>query len=75
MIMDNVIDYFHQNLKDLTNKKKPRARSPKSPNNFEDEDPEPESTTDIENLNIGDQKLSIPSSARAAMAKHAQKKK
>ena len=72
MIMDNVIDYFHQNLKDLTNKKKPRARSP---NQFDDEEHEPESTTDFENLNNGDQKNNIPTSARAAMAKHAMKKK
>ena len=50
MIMDNVIDYFHQNLKDLSNKKKPRARSP---TNIDDEDQEPESSTDVENLNIG----------------------
>ena len=51
MIMDNVIDYLHMNLKDLTNRKIPKARSPTF---NDDEDHEPESTTDIENLNIGD---------------------
>ena len=51
MIIDNVIDYLHMNLKELTSRKIPRARSPTL---NEDEDHEPESTTDIENLNIGD---------------------
>ena len=62
MIIDNVIDYLHMNLKELTNRKVPRVRI----QTFDDdEDHEPESTTDIENLNIGDQKFSIPISARA----------
>ena len=70
MIIDNVIDYLHQNLKDLTHKKKPGARTL---NNFDEEEHEPESSTDVENLNhnMGDSKFSIPPSARAAMAKHA----